>query len=224
VTVDDPRAQRRLGTGIYRALTLRYYDVGVLRLSCRILWRCPSRKVLELYQANVSANHLEAGVGTGYFPDHVAFPTATPRLALLDLSESSLAYAARRLERYKPAVHRADILAPLEQSIDRFDSIGFNFVLHCLPGPIARKAAALDTLGGLLEPGGTIFGSTLLMKGKGVPRLGRAWMRLYNATGVFDNADDTLADLRAALEARFDDVHVEMLGALAFFRARGRRG
>jgi len=224
VTTDRPRSQRRLGSGIYGALTLRYYDLAVLRLSCRLLWRCPSRIVLDLYRRNVSANHLEAGVGTGYFPDHVGFPSPSPRLALLDLSEPSLAFAARRLARYRPEVYRADVLAPLERDMDPFDSIGLNFLLHCLPGPISRKAAALDTLGGVLRPGGAIFGSTLLMRGKGIPIQGRTWMRFYNATGVFDNADDTLDDLRAALEDRFDDVQVEMRGALALFSARGRQG
>jgi SAM-dependent methyltransferase len=223
VAVEESRSQRRLGSGIYGAITLRYYDLGVLRLSCRFLWRCPSRVVLDLYRRNVTANHLEAGVGTGYFPDRVAFPAANPRLALLDLSESSLAFAARRLARYEPAVYRADVLAPLERPIEPFDSIGLNFLLHCLPGPISRKAAAFDTLGGLLKPGGAIFGSTLLMKGQGIPRLARIWMRFYNAAGIFDNAADTIDDLRAELEARFDDVHVERRGALALFRARGRQ-
>jgi SAM-dependent methyltransferase len=222
MAIDEAKDQRKLGHGAYSALTLRYYDVAVLRLSCRLLWRCPSRVVLDFYQGNVTANHLEAGVGTGYFLDRVTFPSPEPRLMLLDLAEPSLRYAARRLARYKPETRRADVLAPLEDRPAPFDSIGLNFLLHCLPGPISRKAAALDTLGSVLEPGGTIFGSTLLARGKTVPLQGRAWMRFYNSMGVFDNGDDTLDDLRAALEARFDDVSVEMTGALAIFSARGR--
>jgi SAM-dependent methyltransferase len=222
MTIDEARSQRKLGSGAYRALTLRYYDLGVLRLSCRLLWRCPSRVVLDLYQRNVTANHLEAGVGTGYFLDNVAFPSPDPRLMLVDLAEPSLRYAARRLARYRPETRQVDVLAPFPEPPAPFDSIGLNFLLHCLPGPVSRKAAAFDTLSGVLKPGGVIFGSTLLTRGKTVPFQARAWMRFYNSMGVFDNGDDTLDDLRAALEARFDDASVEMRGALAIFCARGR--
>jgi SAM-dependent methyltransferase len=222
MTLHETKSQRKLGSGAYRALTLRYYDLGVLRLSCQLLWRCPSRVVLDFYQRNVTANHLEAGVGTGYFLDNVTFPSPGPRLMLVDLAEPSLRYAARRLARYRPETRQVDVLAPFREQPAPFDSIGLNFLLHCLPGPISHKAAAFDTLGSVLKPGGVMFGSTLLTKGKTVPLQGRLWMRFYNSMGVFDNSHDTLDDLRAALEERFDDASVEMRGALAIFSARGR--
>jgi SAM-dependent methyltransferase len=222
MTIDEAKNQRKLGSGAYRAITLRYYDLGVLRLSCRLLWRCPSRVVLDLYQRNVTPNHLEAGVGTGYFLDNVTFPSPDPRLMLVDLAEPSLQYAARRLARYRPETRQLDVLTPFQERPAPFDSIGLNFLLHCLPGPVTRKAVAFDTLGSVLKPGGVIFGSTLLTRGKSVPLQGRLWMRFYNSMGVFDNRDDTLDDLRAALEERFDDASVEMRGALAIFSARGR--
>jgi hypothetical protein len=40
----------------------------------------------ELYARHLSANHLEVGVGTGYFLEHGEFPESEPGLALLDLS------------------------------------------------------------------------------------------------------------------------------------------
>jgi hypothetical protein len=48
---------------IYTPSTLSIYDVLVHGLSNHVAWRCPTRKLLELYRANLSANHLEAGVG-----------------------------------------------------------------------------------------------------------------------------------------------------------------
>ncbi len=43
-----------------------------------------TRPFLTLYDQYVSANHLDIGVGTGYFLDHCRFPAANPRLALMD--------------------------------------------------------------------------------------------------------------------------------------------
>ncbi len=217
---DSPENQRQLGYRSYSQSSLRLYDLWVLGLSCHLLWRCPTRHVSDLYQKNVSANHLDVGVGTGYFLDRTQFPSASPRLALLDLSDASLAFTARRLARYHPAVVRADVLAPLPPDIEPFDSIGVNFILHCLPGPIARKAAAFDNLAALLRPGGVIFGSTLLSHGKTVPLQARPWMAAYNALGIFDNRRDTARDLRSALESRFVDVSMTTRGAVAMFSAR----
>ncbi len=37
--------------------------------------------------------------------------------------------------------------------------------------------------------------------------------------GIFSNAEDTLDDLEAALEARFSDVRLEVKGVVALFEA-----
>ena len=215
-------AQRKLGVGVYTRASLAQYDLGVVKLSCTLLWRCPGRVIEAHYARNVSANHLDVGVGTGYFLDRVAFPAAAPSLALFDLSENSLTFTAARLARYRPLTVQGDVLRPLGRPIGEFDSIGMNFLLHCLPGPMSRKAAAFDTIAPALRPGGTLFGATLVTSGRGIPIQARAWMRMYNAAGIFGNATDSADELRTELGARFDDVHVEMRGAMALFTARGR--
>jgi hypothetical protein len=48
--------------------TLKYYD-WLLEFTSNRIWRCPIERTLELYQRYLSANHLEVGVGTGYFLD-----------------------------------------------------------------------------------------------------------------------------------------------------------
>jgi hypothetical protein len=54
---------------IYTPTMLTFYDLVVHGLSNHLAWRCPTRRLLELYRANLSANHLEAGTGTGFFLD-----------------------------------------------------------------------------------------------------------------------------------------------------------
>jgi hypothetical protein len=48
---------------------LSIYDVLVHGLSSRFAWRCPTQQLIELYRTNLSGNHLEAGVGTGFCID-----------------------------------------------------------------------------------------------------------------------------------------------------------
>jgi SAM-dependent methyltransferase len=221
-TSETPARQRRLGIGVYSRASLVFYDAGVLAASNRLIWRCPSPRIMDLYQASVSANHLDVGVGTGYFLDRVRFPTERPRVGLLDLNGNSLTHTARRLIRYAPEMYRADVLEPIAIEIEPFESIGLNYLLHCLPGPMAAKAAAFDNLGPLLRPGGTIFGGTVLRHIPGLPVAARGLMGLYNRLGIFDNEADSLDGLHEALSARFEDVRVEPHGAVALFRAHAR--
>jgi hypothetical protein len=60
----DP-ADVRAGQAIFTRPMLAMYDYVVLGIFCRFVWRYPNRHILELYQDCVSANHLDAGVGTG---------------------------------------------------------------------------------------------------------------------------------------------------------------
>lgn len=211
--------QRALGAGAYGRIGLHFYDAGVLGASNLLLWRCPSARILAQYQASVSANHLDVGVGTGYFLDKVRFPSPAPRLGLMDLNGNSLVHTARRLIRYAPELYRADVLKPIATQIEPFDSIGLNYLLHCLPGPMDSKAAAFDNLRPLLRPGGTFFGGTVLRHGISLPPQARVFMAAYNAMGIFGNGRDSLDGLRASLEARFVDVEIATHGCVALFRA-----
>jgi hypothetical protein len=223
-----PSPEVHAGQAIYTRRVLRLYDLLVLGLSNRFVWRCPTRELLAWYDAHVTANHLDVGVGTGYFLDRCRFPSAPPRLALMDLNSNCLEAASRRVARYAPSTFLHDVLEPVPTDAllpgaalggGPFGSIGMNYLLHCLPGPYPRKAAAFDHLQALLAPGGVIFGSTILAEG--VPRgfAARRLMAAYNRRGVFSNATDSLGELRATLTERFSDVAINTIGCVALFRA-----
>lgn len=78
-------------------------------------------------------------MGTGYFLDHCQFPSAQPRLGLLDLNAHCLAHARQRIARYQPETYQASVLEPLNLNTQPFDSISLNYVLHCLPGSFPGK-------------------------------------------------------------------------------------
>ncbi len=207
------------GQAVYQPWLLRNYDWFVLGLSNRLLWRCPASELRALYARNLSARHLDIGVGTGYYLDRVAFPVPDPAVTLLDLNPNCLAMASARIARYAPATAAADVLQPLPP-LGRFGSAGLCYLLHCLPGTIPEKAVVFDHVRPLLSPGAKAFGATILQGDAPRSRPAQALMDFYNRKGVFSNAGDTLADLRKALTTRFTDVGVRMVGAVALFEAR----
>ena len=210
------------GQAVYTSKTLSLYDFIVLGISNRYIWKCPTPLIEAHYNAHVTANHLDVGVGSGYFPDHCQFPTATPRVALMDMNDSTLVYASERIARYSPETYRQNVLEPMTAVIKPFDSLGINYLFHCVPGSISEKAIAFDHLIPLMNSGATVFGSTILQGD--VPRnwMAKKLMGFYNKKGIFSNSEDTLFELKQALEQRFDKVTLQVQGCVALFSAKVR--
>ncbi len=208
------------GQAIYTPGMLNFYDLWVLRISNRFIWKCPTSRLLAHYDRHVTANHLDVGVGSGYYLDKCRFPSPSPRVALMDLNPNSLAFAARRIARYRPETYIRNVLEPIPFDGARFDSVAVNYLLHCLPGDMAAKACVFDDLAPLMSPGAVIFGSTLLQGGVERSAAARRLMEYYNSQGVFSNRRDDLDTLRRELGKRFADVAVEVVGCAALFSAR----
>src|SRR2546423_15341052 len=207
------------GQAAFTKSTLRTYDV-TLALVCRFAWRCPMPTVVDFYGRHLSGNHLEVGVGTGYFLDQGAFPTAQPRVGLLDLNPHCLAPASKRIARFKPEVYRRNVLSPIAITAAPFDSIGLNYVLHCLPGALLEKSVVFAHLKSLLNPGGVVFGATVLGDGVTHNVLGKTLMAGLNACRVFSNRNDTLDSLTLGLEKNFKQVQIDVQGSVALFSGR----
>jgi len=207
------------GQAVYTPLTLTAYDWFVLGFSNRLLWRCPTHHLRELYARNAGASHLDIGVGTGYFLDKTLWPVPDPKITLVDLNRHSLDAAARRIARHGPETVTANCLEPLPLE-GGFESIALCYLLHCLPGSIAEKSVVFDHALPLLADDGVIFGATILQGDAPRSTPARALMKFYNGKGVFSNAEDTFQALSQALEARFADVALRRVGAVALFEAR----
>lgn len=222
-TAADLPADVAAGAAVYTPWVLAAYDRFVHGFSNRFAWGCPTSALRSLYDRNASALHLDVGVGTGYFLDRCRFPTPRPRIVLVDLNPNALGFAARRIARYQPVIHQANVLTPLDAPGGPFRSIALMYVLHCLPGPFARKQSALQHLGEHLADDGVLFGATILGQGVHTRPLGRALQRIYNARGLFDNAGDTLPALEEALARWFTESRAWVQGSVACFEARGYR-
>ncbi len=208
------------GHTVYTRAMLSVYDFFVLGFLCRFMWKCRSHHLLDLYNQHITSNHLDVGVGTGYFLDHCRFPTQTPRIALIDLNINSLAVTMRRLSRYAPLTYHRDVLEPIDLDTQPFDSVAINGLLHCLPGTIRTKSVVFDHLKPLVNPGGVIFGCTILNKGVKKSRPAQWTMNSLNKQKVFTNLEDDPEDLKAELSRRFPRHDLRVIGCMALFWAR----
>jgi hypothetical protein len=77
------------GQAVYSPMVLHTYDWLVLGLSNHRLWMCPTQELRRLCDRNVSARHLDVGVGTGYFLDKARWPVPKPKITLLDLNQTA---------------------------------------------------------------------------------------------------------------------------------------
>ncbi len=223
--IDNRKIQEKgtaeAGAAIYNHPVLSVYDQYVLGFSNSYVWQCPTSQILEFYNEHISSQHLDIGVGTGYFLDRCKFPTNTPRLALADLNPNSLQVAAKRLQRYQPMTYLANVLEPQRIEPSGFDSIALNNLLHCLPGKMVEKGIVFRNIKPLLSANGKVFGVTVLGKGIRPNGLAKFHLRVYNSKGIFGNRDDSQEDLERILKENFSDYEIRQVGCVAMFIGRG---
>ena len=150
------------------------------------------------------------------------FPSASPRVALMDLNANALEFTARRIRRYRPEMYRRNVLdlEPIVIDAGKFDSVGISGLFHCLPGSIGSKAVALDYLKALMNPDGVLFGITILQDGVQQSWIARRMAGTLNAQGIFSNRHDYLDGLKSMLTERVRDVSIDITGCAALFSGR----
>ena len=215
----DPTA----GASVYSIPLLRYlYDFFVTYISSTYIWRCPTISTqLPFFQSHVSANHLDIGVGSGYYLAKAQLPKDST-ITLCDLNSNSLATARKRIPRVKTVCMQHDVFGPLPTR-EKFGSISLMYLIHCLPGPPERKAAIFGHLKGNLREDGVLFGTTVLGKGVEHNWAGRTLLGLYNRRGIFGNMDDSADVFLRELKIHFEDVDARVEGRVLLFEARGPR-
>lgn len=238
------------GARAYTPLSLKIYNVGVFGIVSPYGWRCSAATLIAFFNRNIlqatrpdasSASVskprrlLDIGVGTGYFPVRATLASDT-ELVLVDLNTDCLDDAKASIQRAHPEVGgRAlkvvgDFLAEGDEHLSLysksrltsggFDAISLMFLLHCLPGPPARKAEAVVRTKALLRPGGVLFGATILGKNERPNLLARFVLWMNNYLGIFDNYEDSAASFARPLREAFHDVRVEVVGCMLLFEAR----
>jgi SAM-dependent methyltransferase len=215
---DDPAYR---GQSDYTRALLRVYDPMVLGLAARFVWRCPTTRLVDGYRRNIRDQHLDVGPGTGYFLERSGLADGS-RVTILDPNPNVLHHVARRLSRLEITAVEADVLKPLPVA-GPFQSAALHLVIHCLPGPLERKAKAIADVAAVLAPTGVLFGASVLGSSGPQTWLSRRVLAAFNRRGAFDNLDDTDDGLRQILAASFEHVELQTIGAVAIFSATNPR-
>ena len=211
---DDPAYK---GQREYNRLLLSAYDPLVLGPIARFVWRCPTTRLLERYRKHIRDWHLDVGPGTGYFLERSGLPDGSS-VTILDPNPNVLRHVSRRLRQLDVTAVEADVLKPLPVS-GPFDSAALHLVIHCLPGPLARKARAVANVAAVLAPSGVLFGASVLGTSGDHTWAARRMLGAFNRQGGFDNLADTEAGLVEILQASFERVEIETIGSIAIFVA-----
>jgi ubiquinone/menaquinone biosynthesis C-methylase UbiE len=130
----DPSYKGQAG---YNRFLLAIYDVWVLRIMSRAVWKTSIPSAVDRYRQHLGPRHLDVGPGTGYFIEQARPPSGT-RITLLDPNPNVLEHAARRLASFAPRTVEADAMKPLPVE-GPFDSAALSFVLHCLCDPMSTR-------------------------------------------------------------------------------------
>ena len=213
---DDPAYK---GQADYTPFLLKLYDPIVLGVVAGLVWRVPPEPLLENYRRNIRNHHLDVGPGTGYCIERSGLPDGS-HVTILDPNTNVLRHTKEKLARFDVTAVEADVLKPLPVD-GPFESAGMNMVIHCLPGPMSRKAPAIRNIADVLSPTGIFFGGTILGRSGDHSWLGHRVLTAFNKHGGFDNLDDSEAGLRDILEASFDRVDIQIVRFAAIFQATG---
>lgn len=215
---DDPAYK---GQSEYTPFFLKLYDPVILGFFTRVVWRCPTPVLVERYRRQIRPRHLDVGPGTGYFLERAGLPAGSP-VTILDPNVNVLEHASRRLQALDITAVEADVLNLLPVD-GPFDSAALHGVIHCLPGPLSRKAAAVANVAAVLAPTGVLFGASILGPSGPHTWLSRRILDANNRRGTFDNLGDTREGLGEILAASFEHVELEMVGSMALFAATSPR-
>ena len=215
---DDPAYA---GQSEYTRLLLNLYDPLVLGPIARFVWRCPTTGLVERYRRHIRGRHLDVGPGTGYFLERSGLPAGSS-VTILDPNRNVLRHCSRRLPQFDVTAAEADVLKPLPVA-GPFDSAALHLVIHCLPGPLARKAAAVANVAAILAPTGVLFGASVLGNSGRHTWAARRMLGAFNRRAAFDNLADSEEGLREILSASFHHVELEAIGSIAVFTATNPR-
>ncbi|MCX4026076.1 class I SAM-dependent methyltransferase [Endozoicomonas sp. SM1973] len=201
----------------FNKLSLFFYDWILYGIISKYAWGCSTIRLDEHYRNYISNNHLEVGVGTGFLLNRVKFQSGDVRLGLMDLSQSCLQKTAKKVARYQPEIYQQNLLEPITNPIEPFDSISINYVMHCVPGGFKEKGIVFKHLKSLLNENGALFGTTVLFQGVPKGLFAKLVLAIMNKLGVFNNKHDSLEELRDCLSSNFSHVDLQVEGCTAVF-------
>ncbi|API86325.1 class I SAM-dependent methyltransferase [Francisella uliginis] len=204
------------GQKIYTRITLRLYNFVVLFFNNTFVWRCKTAKLLKLYSDNVSLNHLDIGVGSGYYLNKLH--TKLKKVTLMDLNLDCLRYVKNLLKNKDVSIYQVDILEDIEEKFfSKFDSISCNYLIHCLPDN-GSKEIVFKNIAKMFKSDGVAFGSTIINEYDS--KLAIKIANKFNSKGIFDNVNDSYESIEKYISNNFEKYSVKKIGSVCVYVMR----
>ena len=166
---------------------INVYDYLVNDINCKYAWRCPQKNIFNKYNKYLGRNHLEIGPGSGYFLKNKNINNLT----LIDINQDILNYSYNNLisNNYEIKIKNHNIFNQELKLNSEFDSVGLNYVLHCIPGRIENN---IDSIINNLKNKNDyiLFGSSVLNDVNLQTRLSKLELIYLNKNKVFHNTND----------------------------------
>ncbi|KAI4246109.1 MAG: hypothetical protein L6R40_002061 [Gallowayella cf. fulva] len=208
---------------IYTPLRLLIYDIWVLGIVATFAWGCSvTTYLLPLFLSNIRRNHLDIGVGTGYYLAKTP-PSPHRKVTLFDNEPGALETAKTRSGHAAARTVVGDCLKPLPFPTEKFDSVSMYFLLHCLRTSTAsEKTAAFTHAANVMTPDGVLTGANILGKGVRRDNFFARFIRTKTLEhGVLSNREDNAWEFETALRECFREVETWVVGSVFIFRAVG---
>lgn len=185
------------------------------------IWKCPHKELEQQFKRNITLNHLEVGVTSGF--DFTARLKANKNLdiAYLDPNEKALRNAHRSSSHLKPRLFLSQLADNWGFQHHKFASINLNFVLHSMQGNLEERVNALClNARSCLKENGKIFGSAILRDRVDTSSVTEYFLEKYNKSGVVNNEADSFRKLERMLNYYFANVKIKLIGYIVIFEAR----
>lgn len=201
------------GQKVYSKAVLKIYNFWVLFFNNRFLWKCKTSNLVNLYSKNITANHLDIGVGSGYLLNKVRDKLS--KVTLMDLNPTCLDYVENKLKDKEISKLKTDILVDVPEAFhNQFDSIGANYLIHCLPDN-DNKDMVFKNISKMLKSTGVAFGSTIINEYDS--KMASSVANKFNEKGIFDNSGDTYEKIEKYIKENFQNYDIYKIGSVCIF-------
>lgn len=192
---------------------LPFYDKIVNDINCKYIWKCNKENIFKLYKKNIKKNHLEIGPGTGYFLKKYTFSN----LYLMDINKDILLFSKKELEKNNKniKIYHHNIFQK-KLYLNNIDSIGINYVLHCIDGNLENKIELLHK-NLRTKKDVVIFGATVINIDKYQNSLAKIELDFLNYFGIFHNKEDNFENVIKYFEENKIEFYFEIIGNVFLF-------
>jgi phospholipid N-methyltransferase len=197
---------------------LNIYDLLVNKINCKYVWKCDQRYIIDNYKKNIKNNHLEIGPGTGYFLKNIK-NTKNTNLFLLDINNDTLKFSAKNLQgrfnninSFNRNIFEDTIVS---KTLPKINSVGVNYVLHCVPGNLEDKIQSL--INNIGQSNINYFGASVVSNKELSTFVAKIELYFLNKFGIFNNKNDNYLNLVKYFEKNNIKYEIKIKGNVVIF-------